>query len=211
MDGESRRDQSSLDSLKQVDGRVPEPRKTIQQLQAEVARFTKVSVEKLPVSCGMNSPIAVSLHAYQIANADISLLSAVLTGLEVEATQHPELVLSCLSVSIVDPSEPETPLILQPGFVAFAKALHAAHPNFPFFADLSDDFLRHYIMALSGNIKAVQSGTKGRIEINGIGWVTFAASSTDRTYEIGIQFGAPRQVMEIHREDMSQYLGDTSI
>jgi len=146
--------------------------------------------------------ILVKLRPYAIEAGETFLLDAALTGLR--ALGCTEVSMSCLGVQIIDAPD-ATPLILMPGFVDFAKKVHAAHPDLAFFADLSGDFYRSVIMALSGDLTAVQSGDQGKVYVKGDHYLTQAMNEVDRLEAIGSKHQIPSHVLETHCEDLTEY------
>ena len=151
----------------------------------------------------MTATITINIRASSIEDGEIFLLDSVLTGLKTRG--YTEVSLTCVAVEVPD-APADTPLILLPGFVNFARKLHAAHPDYGFFADINNDFYRNVVLALSGDVAAIQSGDKGTVWVNGDSYILHMLSEVERVMELGVKHKVNSLVMDIHREDLTAYL-----
>ena len=127
--------------------------------------------------------ITVRLYPNYLNNCDTSLLDSVLLGLLPKEGTISEGVMGCLTVLFFDENggaDDKRPPVLIPGFVDFAKKLLTNHPDFVYVTDLSDPFFENALLAVSGNISAIQTGDKGVIYASGGAFFKRAAEELER-------------------------------
>jgi hypothetical protein len=95
---------------------------------------------------------------------------------------------------------------LLPGFTAFAKKVLSTHLDFGFFADLDNSFYRSLVMAISGDLAAIQSGNKGTVFFSGDGFLPLAMAEVERVVHLGAKHEIHETVMDIHADDLTEYL-----
>ena len=154
--------------------------------------------------------ITVRLYPNYIRDCDTSILDAVLLGLLPKTGALPEQFLSCLAIEVLDEAGNEAdsrPLVLIPGFVDFAKKLFSQHPHFVYVASIFDDFYRQAIIAVSGDITAVQTGANGMIFANGNAYLERAQEEVEKFFLIANERGdADEGVHLCHLADLKEYL-----
>lgn len=114
-------------------------------------------------------PINITLYPGSFAAHDFSPIDAVIEGLLLRPGQIPESLMASIEISVLKENlvEVETePFLLMEGFVDFAKELHARFPDFVFFASTNNRFYLDLLIALSGDVSAVQSGGEGRLVVD---------------------------------------------
>ena len=154
--------------------------------------------------------ITVRLYPNYIRDCDTSILDAVLLGLIPKSGALKEEFLSCLAVEVFDDSGNEVdsrPPVLIPGFVDFAKKLFSQHPHFVYVASIFDDFFRQAIIAVSGDVTAVQAGDNGTIFANGNAYFQRAQEEVEKFILIASERGAADDCVHLcHLEDLKAYL-----
>lgn len=97
-------------------------------------------------------------------------LEAILGGLQLTPGKVSEALMGSIRIDIYKENLrdiEEEPFLLMEGFVDFAKRFHQRFPDFVYFASLDNRFYLELVLALSGNISAVQKEDKGTIYANG--------------------------------------------
>jgi len=146
--------------------------------------------------------IIVNIRPYEIEKGEAVLLDAVVSGLR--AGGYSDINQTCLAIEIIDGPE-NTPAILLPGFVGFAKKVLSTHQDFGFFADLNNSFYRSLVIASSGNLTAVQSEDKGTVFFNGEGFLPLAMAEVERVVQTGVRHGIHQAFMDMHADDLTEY------
>ncbi len=158
----------------------------------------------------MKQRLAISIPYSDIQSKSLKRLGTVIRELRCTAQTRPQTVLACLSVEVTDLPDKSVPLVLLPGFVEFARKLRRFHGDFGFYAEIGS-FYRNYLFAIAGNVAAAQRGEQGSLAVDGSLYLPLVAAEVDSIYEMGVEAGASKSLMEKHREEMSQYLLGTDL
>jgi len=154
--------------------------------------------------------ITISLYPHYLTNCDTSLLDAVLKGLLPRNGKISEGFMGCLGIEFFDESGTdidERPPVLIPGFVDFARKLLSNHPDFVYVTDLSDPFFENALMAVSGNITAIQRGDQGVIYASGGAFFKRASEELERFEEFALKRTDCAEFSRVsHALDLREYL-----
>lgn len=156
-------------------------------------------------------PINIALYPGAFAAGDFSPIDAVLEGLLLRPGKISESLMASVQITVVQENleDVETgPFLLMEGFVDFAKKLHARFPDFVFFASTNNRFYLDFLIALSGDVSAVQTGSEGRLLVGDPIKFFDTVRSEVAHFE---QFCAARcdcseQVRGIHAAELTEYL-----